>query len=97
MQHFAYYTSMAIKLACIFNTKIKFYTSLIVSYNKKICPCNYEDKMRQHKLNPSDFASSAINSQFSIKILKTASEESVVLIHFSINSAVVPSWNVSLW
>ena len=33
--------------------------------------------MRQHELNPSDFPSSAINSQFSIKILKTASEESV--------------------
>ena len=28
--------------------------------------------MRQHELNPSDFPSSAINSQFSIKILKTS-------------------------
>ena len=33
--------------------------------------------MRQHELNPSDFSSSAINSQFSINILKTASKKSV--------------------
>ena len=44
---------------------------------RKICPCNYEDKMRQHELNPSDFPSSAINSEFSIRILKTASKKSV--------------------
>ena len=49
-------------------------------YIEKICPCNYEDKMRQHELNPSDFLSSAINSQFSIKILKTASKKSVTFL-----------------
>ena len=40
MQHFGYHTSMTKKLACIFNTKLKFYNSLIVSHNDTISSNN---------------------------------------------------------
>ena len=71
---------MTKKLACIFNTKIKFYTSLIVSYNK------YWEYWFVHAIMRIKWDNMNwilliflhhINSRFSKKVLKIASKKSV--------------------
>ena len=80
MQHFSYYTSITKEIVCILNTKIKFYTSLFVSYNK------YWEYWFVHALMRIKWDNMNwilliflyhINSRFSIKVLKIALKKSV--------------------